>query len=188
MNSYSYKLFEYLEKLNIKHYVIKELCSLFQVKIYDKGELFALEDNTSNKIAFIVNGVFHMFIIDSDGNKFTKNFILEDQFVLSTFSPVDPNEVSIETLCKSIVLEAKFSEVLKLYEKYPELKEKARVGMEKRFLSLHKRLDSFATKDAKDRYEIFKKVFGEKENIIPQYLIASYLGITPTQLSRIRKS
>lgn len=186
MNNYTFKLKEYLKKLGIDNYLNEEICNLFDMKIYDKDEYFANEGESSDNVAFLINGMFCMYTIDDNGNRFIKNFISENDFLLASFQPLTMSNVFIKALEKSIVLESRYSEVLSLYDKYPELKEIARRGMEKRFLSLHKRYDEFATKNAKERYEIFKENFGEKEHMIPQYLIASYLGITPTQLSRIR--
>lgn len=188
MNPYIFKLANYLENLSIKKSEIDELCNLFRIHIYDKGEHFAYEGGISNKLGFLIDGVFHMYIIDDNGNKYSKNFITENQFLLATFNPQEKNEVSLEALSKAIVLEAIYTDVLALYKKYPYLSDIARKGMESRFISLHQRYDDFANKDAKERYLLFKSKFGKKEKLIPQYLIASYLGITPTQLSRIRKS
>lgn len=186
MNSYTFLLQDYLKKIGIGNNIIIDICNLFNVKMYSKSENYANEENTSDKVAFVINGIFFIYTIDENGNILVKNFLIENEFLLASFEPSLLASVSIKSLTKSIVLEAKYSEVLTLYDQYPDLKEVARKGMEKRFLSLHKRYDEFATKNANERYNIFKNNFGDKEHLIPQYLIASYLGITPTQLSRIR--
>lgn len=63
-----------------------------------------------------------------------------------------------------------------------------RRGAEARLAAMGDRLASFALDDAATRYRRFRADYGRYEASIPQYLVASWLGITPTQLSRIRKT
>jgi hypothetical protein len=73
-----------------------------------------------------------------------------------------------------------------LYDKYPKIERLARILAEYFFVRKEKREIELVTLEAKERYAIFQKEHPKLEQRIPQYHIASYLGITPTQLSRIR--
>lgn len=163
------------------------LRNIFKCKSYKKGTYFAKQGALSDKIGFNVNGIFVMQIIREDGTEFTKSFIKRDEFILSTFNENEPNPISIKALSDSIILEAKYSDVKALFEKHPYLESIYKKEIERSIEVIYLRLEQIATLDAKGRYELFKKDFSEYENLIPQYLVASYLGITPTQLSRIRK-
>jgi hypothetical protein len=85
------------------------------------------------------------------------------------------------------LLVAEFSEFLKLYDSCPDLERVARKYTELIFVEKEQREVEIVLLDADKRYQIFQKKHSHIEQIIPQYQIASYLGITATQLSRIRK-
>jgi hypothetical protein len=75
-----------------------------------------------------------------------------------------------------------------LFDRHPQLAFFYRKQVENVTELIYLRLEQIATLDSRERYRLFQDEFSEFEDMIPQYLIASYLGITPTQLSRIRKS
>jgi hypothetical protein len=79
-----------------------------------------------------------------------------------------------------------FQNINRLYDKYPHIERSARILAEYLFVKKEKREIELVTLEVKERYAIFQKEHLNLEQLIPQYHIASYLGITPTQLSRIR--
>ncbi|MDH5599450.1 MAG: Crp/Fnr family transcriptional regulator, partial [Cyclobacteriaceae bacterium] len=81
---------------------------------------------------------------------------------------------------------AEYSRMTDLYDSIPNLERFARKLVEQIFVSKERREIEIVMLSAAERYELFKKKFPELEKSIPQYHIASYLGISPTQLSRIR--
>lgn len=160
----------------------------FQYKFYKKGTYFARQGEMNDKIGFNTEGIFAMQILKEDGAEYVKSFIKKNEFLLATFNENEPNPVSILTVVDSVILEAKYSDVKILFGKYPVLEHLYRKEIEKETEFAYSRLEQTATLQASVRYELFKKQFSKLEDLIPQYLIASYLGITPTQLSRIKKN
>jgi CRP-like cAMP-binding protein len=177
---------ERLESLHIDRTVARETISLFDIRPYRKGGYFSSEGEQTDRLGFVLDGVFSMFTIQDDGRVFVKDFPTKAQFLLASFEPGRPAKVSIQSLVDSTVLEARYSAVGSLLRGYPELERAARRGAERRMEELYRRLELFATLETRERYRSFKQDFGDLEALIPQYLIASYLGVTPTQLSRIR--
>lgn len=163
------------------------IVSLFGVRRYRKGDCFSTEGEETDKLGLIVDGVFSMYTVREDGKLFVKDFPTKAQFLLASFEAQQPALVSIRSLTDATVVEARYSAVCSIIEGHPELERAARRGAERRMEELHRRLESFGTTEAGERYRSFKRDFGDLEEFIPQYLIASYLGVTPTQLSRIRK-
>jgi len=128
-----------------------------------------------------------MYLIKEDGGLFVKDFILPNQFVLAAFNPQQTNLASIGVLQDAVLLEAHYSKIQRLFEQDHRLAKMAKNDMEARLEKIYHRMESFVIMDSERRYRSFQQDFGGFENGIPQYIIASYLGVTPTQLSRIRK-
>jgi len=82
---------------------------------------------------------------------------------------------------------ANFEEFSRLYLSCPDLERAARILAERFFVQKEQREIELVVLDADQRYRLFQQQFPQLENQITQYHIASYLGITPTQLSRIRR-
>jgi CRP-like cAMP-binding protein len=187
MDIYRTGLRNYLLNLHLDDAVIDDLMVCFHIRQYRKNEYFAFAGERADKLGFLVSGLFFMHTLRENGTVFVKDFMVHDQFILASFDPKQEAGVCIQALKDSILLESKYSDVQSVFKRYPDLGMLALRGMEKRFESLCGRLESFAGMQAKERYDIFKQTYGMIEEEIPQHLIASYIGITPTQLSRIRK-
>ncbi len=186
MNSDYLKLVEYLNKLNIENKIIEELIKVYKLKKYKKYECFAAEGQMVDKVGFIIEGLFYMYNIKSDGSLFVKQFITNGQFLLATLNPLKESSVYIKSVCNATILEAKYSEVLSIIKKYPELEKLSQERTETEIDAISDRLRQFGTICAEERYLLFKQNYGDLEQKVPQYLVSAYLGITPTHLSRIK--
>lgn len=167
----------------------EEMALLFKQRTLEKGELFAEQGEISNKIAFIVKGTARTFLVNQDGKEFSKYFNVSGQLMAPYASIIrnEPSFVSIEALTQCEILEANYSEVSELGEKYKDVQKILRGVPEMLFVLNEIRSIQLVMLSAKERYEVFRKDFPGLENEINQYHIASFLGITPIQLSRIRK-
>jgi CRP-like cAMP-binding protein len=172
--------------MQIVEKIVTELLSNFRVVRYNRLAYFSRAGELNDKLGFVIDGVFYMQVIQEDGTLHVKNFIGKDEFILATYDPQKESLVNVLAIKDAVILEAKYSKIWNLLSRYPDVNLLAQKGMERRIEGLYERLESFATLEAKNRYQRFKQEYGSLENEIPQYLIASYLGITPTQLSRIR--
>jgi len=95
--------------------------------------------------------------LEDEGAVFTKDFIVNDQFLPAPFDPKKESGVHIQALKDSVLLESKYSGARLVFKKYPDLGTMAQRGMEKRLESLYDRLESFARMQAKDRYHVFRQ-------------------------------
>ena len=98
----------------------------------------------------------------------------------------NPNNINIQALTDCSLLTVDYKQLVGLYDKHPMLERMARIIAETIFVVKEKREIELVTLDATQRYQIFKQEHPTLENLIPQYHIASYLGVSATQLSRIR--
>ena len=95
--------------------------------------------------------------------------------------------LSIESLSHSKIMIIEQSQLEKLYSKFPEFGLKHSMNLQNRIATLQKRIFGLLTLTAKEKYEKFITDYQVFEKVIPNYQIASFLGITPESLSRVRK-
>lgn len=181
----------FIEKLSPfeKSEAWEELAVLFKQRTLEKGELFAVQDKSSNKIAFILTGAARTFLVNQEGKEFTKYFNVAGQLMAPYSSIIrkEPSYVSIAALTKCEILEADYPEICTLGEKYKDVQKILRRVPEMLFVLNEIREIQLVMLSAKERYDVFREDYPGLENEINQYHIASFLGITPIQLSRIRK-
>lgn len=153
-----------------------------------KGEYYIREGQVPKKFAFVEKGLFRYLYINNKGTEFTKNFILENNFI-SAYSAMisqQPSRMFIEALEDSYVYDISYNDWLELKKGHECWNQFLVVILEKAFSTKEIRERDLLLLEAQERYEIFKKEFPTLENRIKQHLIASYLGISPISLSRIR--
>lgn len=162
--------------------------SLFSEMELKKDEYFTKEGEFSVKLAFISEGVMRAFFRNNSGTEYNKTFFTPSNFVAaySSITTKQKNLINIQCLTNCKILVANFDKITLLYNDYPKIERLSRIFAEYKFAIKEKREIELVTIEATERYEIFKKEHPNLENLINQYHIASYLGITPTQLSRIR--
>jgi len=129
------------------------------------------------------------FFKTEDGKEHTIQFAIKNWWISDYITLYTDNKsvVTIESLTHSKVLIIDNSKVEKFYQEFPQFETIQRKNFEKRISALQKRILSLLALSATEKYNQFIKEYTEFEKIIPNYQIASYLGITPQSLSRIRK-
>ncbi len=131
---------------------------------------------------------FVFFYQTADGKEFNKSFVAENQFLAaySAFLTQSTPRYSIQALEDSHLLVADLKAIVSLFDERSCWERLGRVFTEQLFIRKETREAEFLLDDAKTRYQTFLGTFGALEDRLPQYHFASYLGITPVALSRIR--
>lgn len=156
----------------------------------NKGDYFISEGQIPRKFAFINEGLFRYLYIDKTGKEFTKNFITEGKFIVS-YSAMIAQRASllyIEALEDSTVLEIDYAQWVEVKKRHKCWSVLLIAMLEHAFVIKEKRERDLLLLDAKERYLDFLNEFPTLENRVKQHMIASYLGISPISLSRIRKN
>ncbi|TRX62565.1 Crp/Fnr family transcriptional regulator [Fulvivirga sp. M361] len=164
------------------------LLKLFKPIHLKKNELYARSGQEARKLAFIESGLMRAYYQNHEGEEFNKIFFTTPSIVGAYTSLItkEKNNINIECLTDCGLLDADFQSILDLYEEHPKIERLNRTMAEDFFVKKEKREISLVMNDASERYALFQKEHPGLENQITQYQVASYLGITPTQLSRIR--
>lgn len=139
---------------------------------------------------FVQKGLLRAYVIDEKGTEYNKTFFQEGTFPASMVSLLKnkPSSFEIEALEDCELIEIDFNKYGELLISSEDLKLFHIYYLEQNWLMKTESKDiSFVQKDAQERYEDFLKNNTNLESRLPLYHVASHLGITPTQLSRIRK-
>jgi CRP-like cAMP-binding protein len=153
-----------------------------------KDSFFAKEGQIETKVGFLTDGIVRAFYRSNDGTEYNKTFFEPFEFIgaYASLTTGQQNQINIQALTDVRLFVADYSNIVALYDKHPKFERIARIIAEHYFTVKEKREIELVLLDASQRYVLFKKEYPTLENKISQYHIASYLGVTPTQLSRIR--
>lgn len=167
----------------------KQYASILETKEFKKGEKIAELGEIPSKFFVLTSGVVRSYVTDEKGKEFIRSLYVPMRAVgaFSALIQQKPTEIVYECLTDCKVLMGDFNRFKKLASKNIELASLYNKVLERIFIRMEKRIFELSVLDAKQRYLKLKKHIPEIENLIPQYHIASYLNITPVQLSRIRK-
>lgn len=166
-----------------------ELFALGVCKIIKHSTYFVKTGDIPTKIAFVTAGLFRYVYITDKGDEFTKAIITENNFISSYSAMIanTPSFFAIEALEDSHIVEINWTDFTRLLDADPFWVKFLMQGLEKGYIAKEKRERDLLLLDAETRYRNFLKEFPAMDQRIKQSIIASYLGIKPETLSRIRK-
>lgn len=167
---------------------LQKLPSIFRPQGFRKDEYFAVAGEIPRTVGFMVDGLMRFFFIDEAGNDFTKSFCARNEFVgvYGALLQNIPSHLYIQSLEDSLVLVADFGEFSGLLDSHIGWQIVGRKLVEALFIRKERRESELLLDNAATRYQKFLQEYPNLENRIKQYHIASYLGISPVSLSRIR--
>jgi CRP-like cAMP-binding protein len=164
------------------------ISSLFKEKTYKKGDFFLADGQICKYVGFVAKGLMRYYI-NHDGVEKTYAFSQENQYVSNyeSFLPQRPSSKIIQALEDSHLFVISHSDLQILYAKVREGERYGRIAVEAVFLQMLIDINSFYTETPEVRYEGFLKNHPDLQQRISQYHIASFVGVKPQSLSRIRK-
>lgn len=138
---------------------------------------------------FVVEGCFRMFAVDAKGNEHNIKFTTENDWIadISSFHSGKPSQLFIEAIEPSIILQIQQQDLYFLYTHISKLNQILRVIVEDKYVELQNRVLQNISSTALERYLTFHEQYPTLSRRLPNIHIASYLGITPEFLSKLRK-
>jgi CRP-like cAMP-binding protein len=166
---------------------VAKVAKLIRLK---KRQHFVKIGDIPDKMGFISSGILGVFYITEQGDERILSFRGENQLVaaLGPFLEGQPSWYGIRALAESVLLCVDLKELYQMMSDHSCWNTVGRKYLEDLFVQKDKRVREFLSEDATARYLSFKRNNPGLEARISQYHIASYLGITPVALSRIRKN
>ncbi len=182
------KIFNRYSKINEN--TVEELFEISKIQSLKKGELLLSIGQVSKEIHILTKGIIVSYFLDSDGNQYHKNIFTENNFVGSTVSALTktPSNFALEVIENSEIISFNYQKFNSLIQSNLDLKNFYIAYLEKNWvIDKEKREIDIVMKSTESRYLEFLKENPQIDKRVPLQIIASHLGITPTQLSRIRK-
>lgn len=166
----------------------EQFVSKLQIRNYDKKEFVLREGEVCTHSYFINSGCLRYFY-NVEGQENTAQFFFENGWYTDyeSFLTGKPSKQNIETLEKSQLVLLSSRDLQQFYTEIPKFERFGRLIAENAFLGIRQRSEMLENQSAEERYLTLMKERPKVFERIPQHYIASYLGIKPPSLSRIRK-
>lgn len=167
----------------------EEAKKLFIERQVKRRQFILQQNDICRHYNFVVSGCFKMYGIDEKGGEHNIQFAAENDWItdFASFYSEKPSQLNIEAIEHSIILQIKKQDLLYLYINYHRFDRNFRIIIERKYIELQNRVLQNISSTAEDRYKFFLEQYPHLTNRLPNTQIASYLGITPEFLSKIRK-
>jgi CRP-like cAMP-binding protein len=162
--------------------------SLFKETTYKKGDFFLADGQICKQVGFVTKGLLRYYI-NHDGEDKTYDFAQENNFVCNyeSFIPQTPSTKNIKALEDCEILQISYDDLQLFYKSISQAERFGRLVIEQVFIQTLQDLSSFYTDTPELRYEKMLRKHPDLLQRMSQYHIASYVGVKPQSLSRIRK-
>jgi len=179
----------------LRYYPVSEeslslLYNIAEIKKYDRNEVILPIGNTAKHIHILFKGIVIAYFLDKEGNAYNKNIFFEHNFVGSTVSYLTntPSNFALEALEDSIIISFNYKKYREYLFQNDDLKNFHIAYLEKNWVIDKEKIEiAIVMKEASTRYLELLEEHPNIEKRVPLNHIASHLGITPRQFSRIRK-
>ncbi len=177
-----------LKCVNLSTAELEYFNSMLQYKVIPKKTKLLQAGNICNFEAYVIKGCIREYYIDSNGTELTLQFAVEDWWVsdITSFEDQKVSNMYIETLedCELLMLSRQSKE--QLLAQVPKLERMFRLMIQRHLSVVQNRLFKTVTHSGMEKYLEFIKRYPTIPQRVPQHYIASYLGISPEFLSKLR--
>jgi len=167
----------------------EKFINLISIKRIEAGENFIRAGESPRTIGFVIEGLFRYFYTSEEGLEFTKGFF-DKGSVISSYDAIlenNPSHYTIQALEPATIEVVQYNKFHQLFSEDPCWNEFLVALLQKGYLAKVTRERELLLLDAEQRYRAFLKRYPNLQPRVKQHIIASYLGIAPESLSRIRK-
>ncbi|MDX1636591.1 MAG: Crp/Fnr family transcriptional regulator [Balneolaceae bacterium] len=183
-------LLEYIDEyISLESDEIDILASLTRTKRVRRRQFLAEQGEICRYENFVVEGCLRCYHLDEDGKEHVVQFAVEDWWIsdMQSFLTQSPAHFNVDSVEPSVVIQFGYKELQELFRRVPKFERFFRLIIQNAFIATQKRIVASYSKDAGKRYIEFKNRYPDIEKRVPQYMVASYLGISPEFLSKIRR-
>lgn len=168
---------------------VPRITEAFKLRTIRKRQYLLQAGDVARHENFVCKGLLRAFTVDPDGHEHVVMFGMENWWVndLYSFLTQSPATQHIEALEDSEVLQVEKDDLENLYQEIPQLNKFFRILLQNAFVANQQRALAAISQTAEEQYLGFIRRFPSLDQRVPQNQVASYLGMTPETISRIRK-
>lgn len=180
---------EFNKTVSLDREIKDRLMSLLTVKKIAKKSYLLESGKVANTMNFISKGCMRSFYIDDNGTEHILQLGVENWWINDLYSYLSqaPSRMFIQAIEETVIVQIKKEDLEKLFLESIAISNFFRIKFQNAYVTQQERVIGKMSVDAYERYQIFITDYRNIEQRIPQYMIASYLGITPEFLSHLRK-
>jgi len=179
-----------IKRISLSEDEVREFLSCFKITKVKKRQFIIQPDFVPKYRNFVVQGAFRAYVVADQGEEHTIQFAVEDWWISDYNGYIfqKPASMFVMAMEDSIILQIDFESEQKLKLSNHKFETFFRIMAERSFAGMQRRLISNLTKTAEERYEEFEEKYPSIASRVPQYTLASFLGMTTQYLSKLRKS
>jgi CRP-like cAMP-binding protein len=180
---------EYIQsKSSVSDAEWEQIQSYCQVKKLRKRQYLLQEGDVCVNQSFVTKGCLRTYAVNEKGNEHITNFAIENWWAadMESLASGKPSIFNIDALEDSVVIQVSKINFDKLCAEIPALNDMVNAILHRSFIAAQGRIHTFMSLTAEEKYLRFIEKYPQIMNRVPQGMVASYLGITPETLSRIR--
>lgn len=168
---------------------IQVLSTYIKIKAFTKKEFLHEEGQICKANYFVEQGLLRMFYINNKGVEQITQFALENWWISDYMSFIfqNPGQFYIQAIEKSEVVLIEHPKQEELFKRLPQLERYFRIMTQRAYAASQMRVKYYHDYSKEENYRQFVSLFPQFIQRIPQYMLASYLGLTPEYLSELRK-
>lgn len=190
MTPYQPLLDHILKRVELNEDEIQTIISCFKLTKIKKRQFIIQPDFVAKYRNYVVEGAFRAYVVADEGEEHTIQFAIEDWWIsdYSSFIYQKPASMFVVAIENSIILQIDFESEQKLKASNPKFETFFRIMAERSFAGMQRRLISNLTKTAEERFTEFEQNYPLIVNRVPQYALASFLGMTIQYMSKLRNT
>lgn len=165
------------------------LTKIIEIRELNKKEFLIQPGETSNSMNFIAKGCMRSYYLDKGAQEHTLQLGIEEWWINDLYSYLSrkKSRMYVQALEPTILVQLPRLKLEQLYLEVPAISHFFRIKIQNAYVAIQERVIDSMSDEAYDRYKDFIKSYRDIEQRVPQYIIASYLGVTPEFLSYLRK-
>ncbi len=165
------------------------LSALLSTRTLEKRDFLEHPGHVCHHQTYVVQGALRSYLIADDGSEHTVQFAIEDWWIsdFNSYIAQEPATLHVEAIETTQVLQLHFNDAEQLCRDYPRFERYFRLVAQKAFAFAQKRMLTNLSMDAETRFIRFNELYPSIVQRVPQYALASYLGMSAEFLSKVRK-